>query len=1054
MKQRILLLSFMMCIFVFAHAQTRTVSGNIIGSDDSSGLPGVNITLKGTTTGTISDMDGNYKIEASESDVLIFSFIGYNTQEVTVGGRSSIDITLNQDATQLSEVVVTSLGIERERKSLTYSVSELKGKSLTESRESNIANSLSGKIAGVQVSKTASGASGSTRVIIRGNNVLDGNNQPLYVVDGVPIDNQNLQAAGRWGGIDYGDGVSDLNPDDIESMTVLKGGSATALYGFRAANGVILVTTKKGQNKEGIGVEYNSNFTFENALITPDVQNEYGHGIGGNFPTTQAEALSLGTGVNGTSWGARMTGQSGAAFWDGVSRPYSAQPDNIKDFYETGTTFTNTLVLSAGTKASDFRMSLSKLDNKGIVPTSEFERYSVSFRGTSQITDKLSADYKLTYIKAEAKNRVNMSDIMDNPANGLLFLPRSVPLSSLQPYKTEDGLQRLYTTDDFRLNPYFAMNENTNNDRKDRMMGYAALKYQFTDWLSLQLRSGTDFYASDRSNRVVVGTRYRMGGQIITNQFNVRENNSDFLVTVAKDVTEDISFSVNLGGNHLLQDTKQVGFDGQGLVIPGFYHISNAQTVTNLQNNSTTEVNSLYGAAYASYKNFLFLDASVRNDWFSSLAPGDVSALYSSAGLGLVLTEALNVESDVLSFAKIRASYATVGNGSPAPYLNSLTYGVATSANPTFGFLGSIDNQFVPTSNIPNLDPKPSSTKVLEFGADLRFFNDRLSFDFAYYKNQAVDQILRSSVSKASGFDNITFSAGQIDNKGFEFLVKGTPIQTSDLRWDLSFNFAKNENIVHSLAEGVDQFVLGQDRNVFITARPGESYALIEGYDYLRDDNGNKVFGSNGLPLRSEETEVLGTATPDWTGGIGTTLTYKGISFNALIDIRQGGEMFSISNRNATIQGNSAQSLEGRDAWYAGTGGYVGAGVSQDGSTNTVAVDPEVYWNTAPVIVDASDANVGTGSVSAQGIITDFIYDASYIKMREMSIGYTLPQSLVGNIFSSVKVSVVGRNLFFLKNNLPGFDPESNYNNGNAQGIESGSIPTTRSFGFNLNLQF
>jgi len=1029
-------------------AQDRTITGTVKDATTGETLVGVNVVAiengsQSSSIGTMTDIEGKYSLKVPASVAqLAFSYVGYQTQNETINGRANVDVALAVDVKALDEIVVTAFGVEKSEKALSYAVTELPGRSLVQARETNVINSLAGKIAGVQISRPSSGVGGSARVTIRGVRSLTGNNQPLYVVDNIPIDNQNIDAAGRWGGIDYGDGTGDINPDDIESMSVLKGPNAAALYGARAANGVILITTKKGKKNNGIGIEYNGNATFDNALVLPAVQNEYGAGRNGQLLTTLPEVLSLSSQNSGTSWGPKMQGQS-ALSWDGTNKAYSAQPNNIADFYQTGSTLTNSLALSGANDNAHFRVSYTNLSNKGIIPTSTFDRNMLTIRGGVNLTKKLSVDAKISYVKANAYNRPNLADIMDNPANALMWMPRNTAISDLENYKDANGNMNFYSSETFLLNPYWAVNENINKDEKNRFMGFVSLKYELTDWLSVEGRYGKDWYSSDRYTQVAKGTRYRPTGMLTQNNYTVSENNAYLMLNANKQINEDLRVSGMAGGWYTRNDYKQVGYSGFNLSVPNLYTIQNAVDRTPNYNVVAKELQSVFGQVNFDYKGTFFLDVTARNDWSSTLPSNANSFFYPSVSGSYVFSETLGLPENIFTFGKVRASWAKVGNDTD-PYRLKPTYSLAwsgTHLGQPLGTIGSMAYQDYPNFAIPLSNMKPESTTGLEFGLDLRFLNDRLGLDVAYYQTTTSNQILPTTISATSGFLAATINAGEMQNTGFEVMLRATPVKLDNgFQWDINLNFARNRNKVVSLLgtdengkQKLEQLQLGADRAVFIQARPGNPYGDIVGVAYKKDANGNKIFDANGMPVASDNVQVLGNVMPNWIGGITNTFTYKNLSLTGIIDIRNGGSIFSQSTRYMYLNGNHEGTLEGRE------GGYVGKGVNESGAANTVAANAEQYWK----------------DVYNKNIIEDFIYDASFIKLREINIGYTLPETWLSKTpIKGASLAFVGRNLFFFQNNVKGFDPESNYNSGNGQGIESGAIPSYRSFGFNLNVKF
>jgi len=1030
-----LLMALLLCGTAVAQ---RTVTGQVTDSETNTPMAGVTVVVKGSTAGAFTDDEGKYSVRVSSNeDVLVFSFIGYQSQEITVGSQSSIDVALVQTGVELDDVVITALGISREKKALGYSVTEVAGESLTEARENNVVNSLAGRVAGVNVSSTAGGPASSTRVIIRGNASLGGNNQPLYVVDGIPLDNSNLGSAGMWGGKDLGDGISSINPDDIETISVLKGPSATALYGTRAQNGVILITTKKGRARKGIGVELNSNYVVEQPLVLYDFQQEYGQGDRGQAPTTVEEAIETAR----SSWGARMDGRQVVGF-DGVSRPYSPNPDNLIDFYRTGQTLTNTLSFAGGNETSTFRFSASDLRNNGLVPESGLKRNTFTLRGTSQLGRKLSVDVKANYVIERAENRPSLSDTPENPGLVLTEMASNIPVSALENYKDEFGNYIPWNNSIYRVNPYWGVYEQTNFDQKDRFIGFMTLRYEFTNWLSLQLRAGTDFYTFRQTDIDGYGTPYVDRGRITENEWRIRETNMDFLFLANKEFG-DFSISGTFGGNRMDQSREQLRLFGGNFSIPNLQTVANGENQQIGYSISPKQINSLYGSAQVGFRDYLYLELAARNDWSSTLPVENNSYFYPSASLSYVITDALNINSEVLSFGKVRVSYAQVG-GDTDPFNLNLTYSL--QGQPHLGYpIGNIAQGFVPNNAL-----EPSLTTSWEAGADFRFFNNRVSLDVAYYDMITAKQIVSNTISQATGYGSAVINTGEIRNRGVEALLMATPVSTDGgFKWEVGFNFARNLNEVISLNPSdttLKAIRLGESRarNTYVEARLGEPYGAIVGFAYLRDDAGNIVYNADGMPRRTSSLEVLGVGVPSWTGGLTNTFSYKGIVASALIDMRFGGVIHSMTNLGAYSAGTHMNTLEGRENGLT-VNGVIETGTDPNG-------DPiyESFTYTHP----AEDVQDYYRHISSQ-ISEEFIYDASFMKLRQVTIGYNLPSSILDRTpFQGVNVSLVGRNLAFLYRNVPNVDPESNYNNGNAQGLEYGTLPTPRSLGFNVNLKF
>lgn len=1025
-KIMIAALTFLLIVSSSLYAQERTITGTVTGADDGMGLPGVNIVVAGSTSGTISDLDGKYTLKVPSGDISIqFSFTGYTTQTIPVGEKTVIDVILNTSDEMLEDVVVTALGISKEEKKLAYAVSSLKSKELTSVKSTNVINSISGKVSGVQIQKTAGGAGGSTNVIIRGYSSLIGNNQPLYIVDGVAIDNSAISTATTYwdGGIDYGDGIGDINPDDIESLSVLKGPSASALYGSRAANGVVIINTKKGNSKEeGIGVEYTGSYTWETPFVLPNFQNEYGPGSGGVLAD---DVRRVGPAL---SWGPKMTGQS-FTDWTGETRALTSQSNNIKDFYNTGSTMTNTIAISGGNEKASFRLSAHKLNNKGLVPTSTFDRTSFNLRGTIQATDQLSFDAKVNYVSSEANNRPYMAETMENPMHFFLNTPRSFQLSDLENnYIDENGNAVPVIDRDvnaWHINPYFGLNKSKNWDTKTRVISMLSAKYKFNNWLSLQVRNGYDRYNSDRFRTLARGTTYSMAGRIIEDLYTVTEMNTDFLVNGSGDLMSGLNLSYVLGGNMRVSQIHSRNITGSGFMDYDWLHLNNTVSQASTENYSDKRVNSVYGSLSLAYMSMFYLDLTGRNDWSSTLP--DKSFFYPSASFAWAFTELIDNE-DVLSFGKLRASWAQVGNDTD-PYRDATSY----SYTGDFAFPGTPHTQWVPSVVVGNkLDPE--RTTSIELGTDLRFFKERVGIDFAWYTASTTNQILPTSISYASGAQSTVINAGEIKNTGIEGRIYGKPV-VGEFTWEIGLNISKNQNEVVELLEGVDQHQLSSSNNgrgqISIEASPGNAYGDIVGFDYQKDAQGRILFDDAGGVLRTDEKVVLGNITPDLVGGIYNNFKYKNFELRTLIDFSIGGEMFSTTNFLSYRNGNHQGTVAGRE------GGLAVNGATEGGSAVST-VDAETYWM----------------DVTGKDIASDFVYDATYVKFRELSIGYQLPRSILENTFvQGVTFSLTARNLFFIKNGMDGIDPESTISRG-MLGIEYASLPSTRSFGFSVNVKF
>ncbi len=1021
-----------------AQAQFR-VRGVVRSAEDNSPLAGVNVVEVGTMTGTTTDADGNFELTVSGSDVTLrFSFVGYETLDVPLNGRNFLEVYLKPTVELLREVVVTALGIEREARALGYAVSQVDARNLVTSGETNFGNLLQGKVPGLLINPVAGGPGASTRIVIRGVTSLTGDNQPLIVVDGVPIDNSTIGSAGMWGGFDGGDGISNINPDDIESISVLKGAAAAALYGTRARNGVILITTRSGKGRRGLNIEFRSTITAEQALIGfSDYQNTYGQGTRGKKPTNQAEALQTGL----SSWGSVLDGTPVVQF-DGQARPYRAVNRRLEDFYRGGLSARHTLTLTGGTEQAAVYFSVTQLNSQSIVPGSGLQRTSLTLRGTATL-GRLTADVKANYINELVDNRTRLSDSPGNPNWTIAFLPPNVDPKTLKPGYTEEGKELQFSDNIYATNPWWVVNRFEADDDRDRLLGAIDLQYKLKDWLSIEGRTGLDWYTLRRRDVTPWGTAYRPGGQMSDNEWRVIESNTDLLVKAQREMaTPWGTLDVNAygGGSVRWRQTEQIGVFGAEFKIPTLVTIANTKNQSPRYGYSEKQINSLYGAVELGYNDYLFLNLTARNDWSSTLPPDKNGYFYPSISGSFVFSDVLPVPS-WLSFGKLRAAWAQVGSDTD-PYMLNLTYAVdnATHLGQPIGYIAQ--------NSVPLKDLKPTLLTETEIGLNLQFLDDRVGLDAAWYRRKATNQILSTTVSEASGFGARVINAGALQNQGVEVLLTASPIRTQELSWNLSFNFARNLSKVLSLAGEQTVLVLGQSRRqtAWITAEVGHPYGTIWGYRYLRDDQGRIVHDASGLPMRDPERVILGRGTPDWTLGVSSEVDYKNLSLSLLVDVKWGGQLFSATNAYAYSVGLHKNTLNGRaecDAvadpttGYPATGCMIGEGVNEDGQPNNVAALPEAYY----------------GRIASQ-IAEEFVYDANFIKLRELRVGYRLPDRwLMRSPLRSVTLSLVGRNLFYLYNSVPNVDPESSYNNGNAQGLELAGVPFTRSIGFNVNIR-
>jgi len=998
--------------------QERTIKGKVTDVDGSP-LPGVNVLIVGTSIGASTDFDGNYTISAKEGDVLEFSFVGMTKIKRKVGSSDTLDVILEENANSLDEVVVTALGIARSKKSLAYSVTEVDGGDFTEARETNIANSLSGKVAGVNVSNLASGPAGSTRVIIRGNTSLTGNNQPLYVIDGVPMDNSNQGSAGMWGGSDKGDGIGNINPDDIESMTVLKGNTAAALYGFRAANGVIQIITKGGKSTEGLQVELNSNFVFDEAANYLDVQKVYGLGEKGKKPADQTEALAFGQ----STWGALLDGSNVVQF-DGVSRPYAYAGDNFDRFYETGTTFTNTLSFSGGSDKIGFRFAVSDLGNSSIIPNSGMHRNNISFNVHGKVGEKLSISATGQYIAQQVHN---ISSIADSPGNAnypVWNLPNTINVRDLQgdPDKLGadpvTGQEYLASSSVWFQNPYWAAYQYQINTERNRFIGSFNMTYNITDWLYIQGRGGLDQYDNIHDAVTPYGTSYNVNGSLSQDHITNYETNFDVMLGSRQNFDSGFGYDLMVGANRMRQEYRSVSASGNTYALPFFDSYSNTKNRGGGIGYSALGTNSVYGQAEFSYNSFLYLTLTSRTDWFSSLNGQNIT--YPSVSLSGVLSDIVNMP-DFISYLKVRGAWAQVGGATGAYQLNQ-SYGLN---EPHLGqAVGGIAQ-----GSVLNAELSPLTVTELEFGIDASFFNNRLGMDFTIYDRTTTDDILNASISQTSGYTGAVVNVGELTNKGVELLLHGDVMRKDNFKWNASFNMGYNKSEVVSLLDPENpNETLGVSQSRMLTAFvqhiEGKPYGQIAGWKFLRDDSGNIVVDDQGLPRQDLEQGVsaFGSGVHPFTWGLTNTFRYKDFSFSFLVDGKNGGKIAVGTNQQLYMRGLHEDTVIGRDT---GIGSIPASNVSD-------------YYNHI-----------------ANNITEPFVQDASFIKLRQLTLDYHIPSSIIEKIGgSAATVSLVGRNLWLISSHVDNIDPESTYEIGNGQGLEFLSVPQTRSYGFNINIKF
>ncbi len=1060
-----LAVALMGCLATAALAQSRIVTGTV---KDPAGVavPGANIILKGTSTGTVTNGDGKFSIEVNGNDVtLVISFIGFSTQEIQLGSQSAIDVTITEDASQLQEVVVTALGVPRATKELVYATQTVPTSQLTEVRDANnVLNSLSGKVANAQINQGSGGPGSGARIVLRGNRSIQGSNNALIVVDGVPINNNTAPgAAGSdFGSVQPSDGVSNINPDDIESMTILRGASAAALYGSQAGNGVIVITTKRG-TKEKVSVTINSGITSETPFALPKVQNTYGQGSNDLIPTAQ-QAQSI-----GTSWGPAMNGQSYTNFLGNTSS-YSAQPNNIKDFFRTGSSVNNSIGIQGGSDKMQTYLSFTNNTIQGIIPTNNLNRNTVNLCIVNQVSKKFSTDAKITFINQQINNRPRTGE-ENAPVMDVYELPRSMSLSEAKqsefinnvglptPTNFPSTLSSIYQ------NPYWMINRTHINENRTRVIGNLSAKYQITNWLAVKGRATLDKYYDQIDQIYSNGTLLwasNTGGQFVQQRNTTTQQWYDLTLEGENKITKDLKVNYRAGGIFQDQLYDFLTVAANGLNVPNQFNLGFATSPQPTTSYTEIQTQSVFGQTSFAYKEYLFLEASVRNEWDSRLPP-PYTITYPSVGLSGIISEMVTLPR-AISFLKLSANYAKVGNGGQPQILQNLyNYSQGTGA----GFLARTGTQALPGL-------KPEIVTSQEITLDARFIESRLGFTFTYYKSNSTNQLLQLNQPVATGYTYKYINAGNIQNSGVELVMNGTPIKNQDFSWDIGFNLSKNVNKIISLDPNILIAYLGGNSGYARSATPvvqtGGSYGDLVSLHWLRtpsgqlvvdatgrpmsgtfvlDQSGNIQKDTNGNPLINNTPTYLGSFNPKALLGLTNTFNYKKFSLRILMDGRVGGVILDGTEMNLAFSGISAITAQHRtDTWNLG-------GVDVNGQKVAASVNAQQFWT------------AGSTSTTGQryGVGEFFAYDATNFRVREVSLGYSIPVP-TNFLFKSVRISFVARNLLWLYRgssllDIPGLgkrkmqiDPDMSLGNGNFQGVQYGSMPSTRSLGFNLKLTF
>ena len=1064
MKKRLLvLMSMLMVISVCLFAQERTITGTVTSSEDGSPLPGVAVVIRGTTIGVITNADGKFSLSLSEETAILdLSFMGMEASEVRVtANRNNYDVIMTPELVGIDDVVVTALGISRQRKTLGYAVQDVGSEEMSEVKPVNIVNAISGKVAGVQITNATGAVGGASRIVIRGEGSFT-NSQPLWVVDGTPFINFESDKD-AWSGADYGNGALDIDPSNIESISVLKGANAAALYGARGANGVIVVTTKRGSKSKGLGVEVSSAMTVDVMPYLPYYQNKYGGGSrgseyywnkynedNGTNLTYQEYAQQFGynfvDGMNGvndgtpSSWGPRLDAGLILDQFTGDNQPWVSHPNNVRDFYETGITTDNSVSISKAGDMGAVRAYYNDNRVKGTLPNTDYTKNTIGLNSDLQLHERLKFSSNLTYVINKSDNlpaQGYYGDAPNNPQSGVTFMPRQVDIVPLREnWNTvmESGLPYNFGRGE-TPNPYLQAH-NTNARERNRLYGNVSLDLKLADWLTLKGRAGTDYYYENRKS-IVLALTYRatdgsgLNGTFEESNLMGMESNFDLLAIFDKQFG-DIRVDGTIGGNVMTARTDNKYINANDLVTPDLFTIGNAKGIQGVsQYESRKQTQSVFGSANVSYKDYLFLGITARNDWSSTLPEDEWSYFYPSFSLGFVFTDAFNIASDVFSYGKIRGGWASVGRDTD-PY----------RLQPTFSSLSGLwegNGIYSLPGTLPNSLLKPESSKSTELGAELRFFNNKISLDVSYYNVLNQNQILNVNVSSASGYNAVTINAGEIQNQGVEVILNTTPVRTSSFSWDLDVNWAKNKNSVNELYGDLETYQMSDLWGASIHSRPGQAFGTIIGNNYRRDDNGNKLVNDQGRILRDNNQEI-GNITPKWVGGMTNTFRYKNVSLRVHLDAKMGGD------------------------FVAGTIRWGGSGGALEYTAEDNLREEGRIWDA----VRESDGQPNTTVISGQQWASDFsrtvanwAVDGSYVKLREVSLGYTLPQSKlgsVGNFINSIRIAAIGRNLAILyvsDENVYGIDPEVTSGSGLVGlGYEQMTVPVSRNIGGRITFSF
>ena len=1024
MKKHLFLFGVLLYGYSLGVNAQASVRGTVTRSDGEP-IIGANVIELGSNNGTVTDLDGNYQLKVGPNAILEFTYTGYVSQKFTVGTQTIINVTL-AEGVALSEIIVTALGISRERKSLSYAAQTIQGGQLTQVRDANFVNTLQGKVAGLVVTSASSGVGGATRVNLRGNRSIQSSNNALFVVDGVPVDNSTPGQVGNdFGGYNGSDGVANINPDDIESINVLKGAAASVLYGSRAANGVILITTKKG-SAGAISVDVNSGAQFDAPLTLPQLQNEYGQGNGGAFGAKAS-----------ASWGPKMNNQA-VTDWTGKSQNMVPQPNNISDFFQIGSSFNNSVGIKGGTDKVQSYFSFTNNQAAGVVPGNTLDRNTINLRISTNLSKKFSTDAKVTYVNQILNNKLRSGEESSEVMN-LYKTPRSIRIEDMQNYESEAGVPTYWTSSSIYMNPYWTINRTSADEERTRTTGLVSATYQINDDIKVLARVSLDQYTDKGENTFFNNTLLFawLGGTYQKSFRQVQERNSELLLIGNKKLNNKVKLSYTFGVADVARKSDFTQTSANGLLVPNKFDLGFARNLAVGTGFIERDLQSVFGSVQVSLNDYLYFDVTARNDWSSTL-PAPHSYFYPSLGLTAVLSDMVELPS-FISFAKLRGSYTRVGNDA-APYLLTQTYSFSQ------GGVGGFINRDA-TQAFGEL--KPELTTSLEFGFDGRFFDNRIGLDVTFYKTNSINQLLSLPLAPASGFSNQYINAGDIENSGVELTLTGSPIKKNDLTWDVMLNYARNVNAIVALHPDIKQTFIssGFVRTAGVLVKEGGAYGDLYADGWARTPSGQLIMDGAGKPLVSSTQEYLGNFNPKFTLGLNNAFSFGKIRLNVLVDARIGGVMTSGSDASLAFDGSSAITTAYRE------GGWVLPGVTLSNNEyipNTYPINAETFWTTV------SKGRYSWGQV--------FTYDATNVRIREAAVGYDI--TIKSQYVKKATLSIVARNLFFLaKGNaiidIPGiptrkmwFDPDVNLGAGNYQGVEFGTLPSSRSIGLNLSLSF